>query len=111
MGEGSGGARCADVGDRESWEVVLAGDWEGSDGGSNVGSSAGPYMEDELMRLVLREDFVIPAGTVFALGPAKTTYGGGNFEANIAISNDETMRVVVFEGQDTLELFDHEGES
>ncbi len=62
-------------------------------------------------RLVLREDFVIPAGTVFALGPAKSTYGGGNYEANIAISNDETMRVVVFNEKDTLELFDHEGES
>lgn len=112
MGGGSGCEGSAGVGDKEYRAIVLDSDRGGSDGGVGGGGSAGEGVEVELMgeRLVLKKDFVIPAGTIFTLGPTKTTYSGGNFVADIAISDDETMQVVVFNDPDTLEMFDHEGE-
>jgi len=53
---------------------------------------------------VLKNDFVIPAGTVFTKGPVERKYGGDNYDANIAISNDETATLTLYLEQDTRAL-------
>jgi len=66
-----------------------------------------PYSQERMMNkeYALKNDFVVPAGTVFVKGPFKREYGGGNYEANIAISNDETATLTVYLEKDALALF------
>jgi hypothetical protein len=46
--------------------------------------------------LRLKKDFVIPKGTEFeCIDGNKTEWILGNYEANIALNNDNTMRIVV----------------
>ena len=47
-------------------------------------------------KLKLKKDFVIPKGTEFeCIDGNKTEWILGNYEANIALNNDNTMRIVV----------------
>jgi hypothetical protein len=47
-------------------------------------------------KLRLKKDFVIPKGTEFeCIDGNKTEWILGNYEANIALNNDNTMRIVV----------------
>jgi hypothetical protein len=49
------------------------------------------------MKLALKKDYVIPAGTVFEHIPGgmKRTYGNGNYETLISTSKDTVMSVNV----------------
>lgn len=48
------------------------------------------------MKIRLKKDFIIPKGTVFeCIDGNKTEWIEGNYEANIALNNDNTMRIVV----------------
>lgn len=49
------------------------------------------------MKLILKKDYVIPAGTVFdsILGGMKRTYGTGNYETLISTSKDTVMSINV----------------
>jgi len=47
-------------------------------------------------KLKLKKDFVIPKGTEFeCIDGNKTEWIEGNYEANLALNNDNTMRIVV----------------
>ncbi len=53
------------------------------------------------MKLILKKDYVIPAGTVFESIPGgmKREYGCGSYEALIGTSKDTTMSIVVHEDE------------
>ena len=51
-------------------------------------------------KIVLKKDFVIPAGTTFeCIDGMKREYASGNYEAIIGTSKDTTMNVVVCEDE------------
>jgi len=47
-------------------------------------------------KYILKDDFVIPAGTMFSKGPNKREYGGDNYEAIIEVSTDETADFTIY---------------
>jgi hypothetical protein len=50
------------------------------------------------MKIRLKEDFIIPKGTEFeCIDGNKTEWIEGNYEATLALNNDNTMRIVVNE--------------
>ena len=50
------------------------------------------------MKIRLKKDFVIPKGTEFeCIDENKTEWILGNYEATLALNNDNTMRIVVNE--------------
>ena len=58
-------------------------------------------------RYALKDEFVIPAGSVFSRGPNRREYGGDNYDATIEISPDETANFTLYlSGPDTLVLLE-----
>jgi hypothetical protein len=50
------------------------------------------------MKIRLKEDFIIPKGTEFeCIDGNKTEWIEGNYEATLALNNDNTMRIAVNE--------------
>ena len=53
-------------------------------------------MKVKTKTLRLKQDFIIPKGTEFeCIDGNKTEWIEGNYEANLALNNDNTMRIVV----------------
>lgn len=57
----------------------------------------------EAIAVILDEDLVIPAGTRFDVGPVRTEYGEGHYQAILPISDDETFSVSLFMDRDLME--------
>lgn len=59
---------------------------------------------------ILKEDLVIPAGTVFVEGPFKRKYGGTNYDALIPLSDDETAEFTCYIGEPAADALFEEDE-
>ena len=60
------------------------------------------------MKLILKKDFIIPAGTIFESIPGgmKRTYGCGNYETLISTSKDTVLSINVTRDElDCTDLF------
>ncbi len=62
-----------------------------------------------IKKLILKKDLVIPAGTVFGIGPQKREWAEPNFEATLGPHKDSVVYVTIGQG-DLLDFLDADGE-